>query len=82
MPGDHTISVDSRGEHLMVEGTESELLTRLAASEVDGKGRKLVYSSATMVVRFEPTPGYQPLVSDDSVRVEDGAPEGVVVALD
>ena len=44
MTGDHTTSVDSRGEHLMVEGTESdsESLTRLASSEVDDQGRELV----------------------------------------
>ena len=80
MPGDHTTSVGSSGQHIMADGTESESLTGLAASEVDGKGRKLVYSSARMVVRLEPTPGYKHPVSDDSVRVEDGAPEGVVVA--
>ena len=27
MPGDHTTSVDSSGQHIMVEGTESESLT-------------------------------------------------------
>ena len=64
----------------MVEGTESETMARLAASEADDARRKLVYSSARMVVRLEPTPAYKPPVSDDSVRAEDGAPEGVVVA--
>ena len=80
LPGDHATSVDSSGRHIMVEGTESESLARLAATEADDAGRKLVYSSARMVVRLEPTPAYKPPVSDASVRVEDGAPEGVVVA--
>ena len=79
MAGDHTTSVDSKEEHIMVEGTESESLARVATSECDDQGRKLVYSSARMVVRLGPTPGYEPPVSDDSVRIEDGAPEGVVV---
>ena len=78
--GDHTTSVDSSGERLMIEGSESELLARVAMSHIDDQGRKLVYSSARMVVRLGPTPGYQPPVSDNSVRVEDGALEGVAVA--
>ena len=80
MPGDHTTSVDSSGLHIMVEGTEGESLARLDASEADDAGRKLVYSSARLVVWLEPTPGYKHPVSDDSVRVEDGAPEALVVA--
>ena len=59
---------------------ESESLARLAATVADEAGRKVVYSSARMVVRLEPTPAYKPPVSDALVRVEDGAPEGVVVA--
>ena len=39
-----------------------------------------MYSSARLMVRLGPTPGYKHPVSDDSFRVENGAPEGVVVA--
>ena len=41
MAGDHTTSVDSSGEHLMVQGTESESLARVAKSECDNQKRKL-----------------------------------------
>ena len=80
LPGDHTTSVDSSGRHIMVDGSERESLARLAGAEADDLGRKLVYSSARMIVRLGPTPSYQTPVCDASVRIEDGAPEGVVVA--
>ena len=80
VPGDHTTSVDSSGLHIMVGGTEDESLARFDASGADDSGRKLVYSWARLVVRLEPTPEYRHPISNDSVRVEDGAPEGVVVA--
>ena len=79
MPGDHTTSLDSSGMHIMVAGTESESLARLDATVPDDSGTKLVFSSAQMVVRLEPTPEYSHPIRDPSVRIEDGAPEGVVI---
>ena len=80
LPGDHTTSVDSSGLHIMVDGIESESLARLSETEADEEGRKTVFNSARVVVRLQPTPAYKPPIVTKMVRVEDGAPEGVVVA--
>ena len=40
----------------------------------------MVYSSTRVVIRLQPTPAYKPPIVTKMVRVEDGAPEGVVVA--
>jgi hypothetical protein len=63
LPGDHTTAVDSSGRHIMVDGSETEALARLAVVEADDQGKKTVFNSARMIVRLAPTP----LVPDSSL---------------
>ena len=62
-----------------MDGIESESLARLSETEADKEGQKTVFNSARVVVRLQPTPAYKPPIITKMVRVEDGAPEGVVV---